>query len=137
VPLIPSLEIDPASRDLRINGELVAIGARAFDVLVHLNNCSDRVVSKQELLENVWGGLTVEEGNLTVQISALRKVLGPRAIATVPGVGYKLATGTEPMKAQAQGGPSFPTFPRSPFCPSPTSPVYRGRTTSWMVLAPS
>jgi TolB-like protein len=111
VPLIPSLEIDPASRDLRINGELVAIGARAFDVLVHLNNCADRVVSKQELLENVWGGLTVEEGNLTVQISALRKVLGPRAIATVPGVGYKLATGTEPMKAQAQAGPELPDIP--------------------------
>lgn len=109
MPLIPSLEINPEARDLRINGELVAIGARAFDVLAHLDAHSDRVVSKAELLEKVWGGLAVEEGNLTVQISALRKAIGTKAIATVPGVGYKLAVGTtteEPSK-----GPALPDKP--------------------------
>lgn len=107
--MIPTLEIDPAARDLRINGKRVAIGARAFDVLVHLQAHSDRVVSKQELLETVWGGLAVEEGNLTVQISGLRKVLGSRAIATVPGVGYKFTTETEPARAQV--GPELPDIP--------------------------
>ena len=107
--VIPTLEIDPATRALRINGKPVAIGARAFDVLIHLQTHSDRIVSKQELLETVWGGLAVEEGNLTVQISALRKVLGSRAIATVPGVGYKLVTGAEPARPQA--GPALPDKP--------------------------
>jgi len=106
---IPTLEIDVASRDLRVNGTLAAIGARAFDVLVHLHIHSDRVVSKQELLETVWGGLAVEEGNLSVQISALRKILGPKAIATVPGVGYKLAIGSEP--APKTRGPALPDTP--------------------------
>jgi DNA-binding winged helix-turn-helix (wHTH) protein len=59
-------------------------------VLAHLDAHRDRVVSKAELLEEVWGGLAVEEGNLTVQISALRKALGPKAIATVPGVATSL-----------------------------------------------
>jgi TolB-like protein len=87
----------------------VAIGARAFDVLVQLHPHADRVVTKQELLEIVWGGLTVEEGNLSVQISALRKILGPRAIATVPGVGYKLATGSSASRATE--GPELPDIP--------------------------
>lgn len=108
---IPTLDINPTSRDLRVNGTLVAIGARAFDVLLHLHSNSDRVVSKQELLETVWGGLAVEEGNLTVQISTLRKVLGSRAIATVPGVGYKLAIGAAPDYERAQTGPPLPEKP--------------------------
>ena len=59
-------------------------------------------------METVWGGLTVEEGNLTVQISALRKALGPKAIATVPGVGYKLA------HAASVPGPTGPSLPDVP-----------------------
>lgn len=105
---IPTLEIDPTSRVVRINGTPVAIGARAFDVLVHLQAHADRVVTKQELLETVWGGLAVEEGNLSVQISTLRKLLGAKAIATIPGVGYKLAVGAAPP---APTGPALPDKP--------------------------
>jgi TolB-like protein len=105
----PSFTLRHDSRDVLIDDRPVTIGARAFDVLVHLQAHSDRIVSKKELLETVWGGLAVEEGNLTVQISTLRKVLGSRAIATVPGVGYKLATGPEPARAQA--GPDLPDIP--------------------------
>jgi TolB-like protein len=110
VPEIPALDIDPVTRDVRINGTPVAIGARAFDVLVHLQANADRVVTKRELLETVWGGLAVEEGNLTVQISALRKVLGPRAIATVPGVGYQLTL----MSRAAMELAAQPRLPEKP-----------------------
>ena len=89
-----SVEIDPVARELRIDGKPTAVGARAFDVLLQLQTHSNRVVSKQELLETVWVGLAVEEGNLTVQISALRKILGRNAIVTVPGFGYKLTLGS-------------------------------------------
>lgn len=95
-----------------MNGTPAALGARAFDVLAFLDAHSDRVVSKAELLDNVWGGLAVEEGNLTVQISALRKVLGARAIATVPGVGYKLPTGR--TSASISGSAPGPTLPAKP-----------------------
>jgi len=89
-------EINRESRSLTVAGRGTTLGARAFDVLAYLDTHSDRVVSKAEILEHVWGGLAVEEGNLTVQISALRKALGSRAISTVPGVGYKLAVQTAP-----------------------------------------
>ena len=61
------------------------IGARAFDVLLALVERRERVVSKHELMDLVWPKLVVEEGNLLVHMVALRKLLGPRAIATIPG----------------------------------------------------
>ena len=83
-------ELRPAERSLLANGEAVGLGARAFDVLLALVERRDRVVSKNELLDLVWPGLVVEENNLTVQISAIRKVLGASSIATVTGRGYRL-----------------------------------------------
>ncbi len=85
------VELRPAERVLRVDGAAVALGARAFDVLLALVERRDRVVTKNELLDLAWPGLVVEENNLSVQVSALRKVLGPAAIATVTGRGYRLA----------------------------------------------
>ncbi len=79
----------PASRQLLVDGRQVAIGARAFDVLSALIERRERLVTKAELLDLVWPDVVVEENNLQVQISALRKLLGPQAIATIPGRGYQ------------------------------------------------
>ncbi len=102
-------EINTQTRTLSVLGAQVSLGARAFDVLAYLDAHRDRVVSKAELLEHVWDGLAVEEGNLTVQISALRKALGARAISTVPGVGYKLAVQT--AATAPKPGPALPGRP--------------------------
>ena len=67
---------------------------RAFDVLQALIERQDRLVPKEELLELAWPGLVVEENNLQVQISALRKLLGADAIATVAGHGYRFTLKT-------------------------------------------
>jgi adenylate cyclase len=83
-------EIRPQERSLLVNGEQVLVGARAFDVLLALAERSHRVVSKAELLDLAWPGVIVEENNLTVQISALRRVLGHDSILTVTGRGYRL-----------------------------------------------
>jgi len=72
-----------------VDGEPSSPGARAFDVLMALLNHRERVVSKDELLDTVWPGLVVEENNLQAQVSALRKLLGPQAIVTIPGRGYR------------------------------------------------
>lgn len=82
-------EVWPAQRQVCQDGAPVALGARAFDVLAHLLAHQGRVVPKAELLEAVWPGLVVEENNLSVQVSALRKLLGPAVIATVAGRGYQ------------------------------------------------
>jgi DNA-binding response OmpR family regulator len=82
-------EILLGERRLQVDGQPAALGSRAFDLLAALVTRRDRVVPKDELIEVVWPGLIVEENNLQVQISALRKVLGTQAIATVPGRGYR------------------------------------------------
>lgn len=84
------VEIRPAERRILIDGQPASVGARAFDVLLALIDRKDRVVTKDELLELVWPGLVVEENNLQVQVSTLRKLLGPQALATIPGRGYRL-----------------------------------------------
>src|ERR1043165_4596291 len=86
-------EVRPDERRMLVDGKPVALGARAFDLLLVLIEHRDRVVSKDELLELVWPETEVEENNLAVQISALRKVLGGGAIATVTGRGYRFALG--------------------------------------------
>jgi len=78
-----------AERRLHVDGQPVALGSRAFDLLAALVARRDRVVPKDELIDVVWPGLVVEDNNLQVQVSALRKVLGAQAIATVPGRGYQ------------------------------------------------
>lgn len=83
------LEIRPAVRQVWVGGALSPLGARAFDLLLLLVEERNRVVSKDEILDKVWAGLVVEENNLTVQISALRRALGPRSITTVAGRGYQ------------------------------------------------
>lgn len=92
-------ELDPARRSLSRLGEPVALNAKAYEVLVHLARNAGRVVSKDELLETVWEGQIVEEANLAVQISRLRKALGdpvenPRILCTVPGKGYEFVAPT-------------------------------------------
>jgi DNA-binding winged helix-turn-helix (wHTH) protein len=82
-------ELQARHRRLLQDGDPVPVGTRAFDVLVALAERRDRVVTKAEPLDLVWPGLVVEENNLQVQISTLRKLLGAQAIATLPGRGYQ------------------------------------------------
>jgi len=90
---VGEFEIRTAERQLLRQGQPQALGARAFDLLLALARHHDRVVSKRELMALVWPGLVVEDNNLTVQMSALRKLLGPACITNVPGRGYRLTAG--------------------------------------------
>ncbi len=94
-------ELKPRERQLLADGAPVKLGGRAFDMLVALVERRDRVVSKRELMDVVWPNLVVEENNLQAQVMALRKVMGPAAIATVPGRGYRLALAGDAVGAPA------------------------------------
>jgi TolB-like protein/DNA-binding winged helix-turn-helix (wHTH) protein/tetratricopeptide (TPR) repeat protein len=96
-----NIEVRVAERTLLIDGNPVALGARAFDVLQALVEHRDRIVSKDELLELAWPGLVVEENNLAVQISTLRKLLGQHAIVTIPGRGYQFCLREDSQLASA------------------------------------
>lgn len=94
-------ELQPHERRLLVHGEAATIGARAFDVLQCLAERAGQLVSKNELMDLVWPGLVVEENNLQVQISTLRKILGAEAIATIPGRGYRFTARIEQPAAVA------------------------------------
>jgi DNA-binding winged helix-turn-helix (wHTH) protein len=91
---IGRLELDVDMREVRCSGERLHLGSRAVEILTVLACARGRLVTKDELLKIVWPGMVVEENNLQVHISALRKVLeGDRElIVTVPRRGYLLAT---------------------------------------------
>lgn len=87
--------LDLERRELSRDGARLQLGSRALDILCELASAKGEVVAKDRLLERVWPGLTVEESNIHVHISALRKVLdegasGQSFVVTVPGRGYRL-----------------------------------------------
>ena len=88
--------LDPARVELRRGGEPVHVEPQVFDVLAFLLLHRDRVVTKAELLDHVWGNRFVSDSTLTSRIKAARRAVGDdgasqRLIATVHGVGYRIA----------------------------------------------
>jgi len=87
-------ELDGTKRLLFKAGKLVALHPKTFDLLELLIERRGEVLSKNELLDVIWANQFVEESNLTVHVSTLRKTLGEvrgenRFILTIPGKGYK------------------------------------------------
>ena len=82
-------ELRPAQRLLLNDDVPLAVGARAYDLLLVLIERRERVVPHDELLNVVWPGLVVDENNLRQHVSSLRKLLGVNAVLTVPGRGYR------------------------------------------------
>lgn len=85
-------ELVPAARRLRRGGQAVAIGGRAFDLLVLLATHAGEVLSKRALMQGVWPNTVVEDVNLRAQVVNLRKVLGGGGdcpwLVNVAGQGY-------------------------------------------------
>lgn len=123
--------VRPAERRVYEHGRPVALGARAFDLLVALIDRRDRVVSKDELLAAVWPSSVVEEGNLAVQVSAVRKLFGNEAVATVPGRGYRFTAPVTERPSGASGAsmPEVATLQTDSPEPAPERPTARQRET--------
>ncbi len=107
-------DIHLSGRHLEVGGRPVLIGARAYDVLSLLMKHRERVVTKKELLEAAWPGLVVEENNLQVQISTLRKVLGHDAITTIPGLGYQFTAHATSERGADSAAMDSSTAPQVP-----------------------
>src|ERR1700761_2802049 len=101
--------LDPGRRTLSRAGSLVSLTPKAFDVLLFLVESPNRLVTKEELLQAVWGNTFVEEGNLTQYISLLRKALGDnsedlRLIVTIARKGYQFTAHVTLMEVADTAG---------------------------------
>src|ERR1700728_3836410 len=87
-------QVDALARTLRLEDEIVALNRRAFDVLLYLVQNPGKVLTRKELLNNVWADTFVDENSLAQSISALRRALEEKPgdnnyIVTLPGRGYQ------------------------------------------------
>lgn len=102
------LRLDLGRRRLFRKGVPVGLKNKAFDIFCVLASAQGQIVSKDEIMAKVWPGFVVEESNIQVHISAIRKALGedlgrPRHLFTAPGRGYRLV-GIEVSAVEESGG---------------------------------
>src|SRR6202167_5173545 len=107
--------LDPGRRSLSRAASPISVTPKAFDLLHYLVQNPNRLVTKEELLQAVWGDAFVEEGNLTQYISHLRKALednaeDTRLIVTIARKGYQF-TARVTVVAEAAGGATDATVP--------------------------
>ena len=108
--------LDLRRPELRRDGQPVQIHRRALGILCALAEAKGEIVSRNELMSRLWPGRIVEEANLHVHVSALRKSLGEPGeghsfVVTVPGRGYRLADLTGLRSAQLVEGSLPPQLP--------------------------
>jgi DNA-binding winged helix-turn-helix (wHTH) protein len=96
--------LDLAACRLWRGGEAVALPPKVYDLLVAMVTQHGRMLTKEDLLKAVWPDTFVEENNLSVNISTLRKVLGEGFIETVPKRGYRF---TAPVEELSSAGPEL------------------------------
>ena len=111
--------IDASERQLLRNGQVVPLTQKAFDVLFVLVQNSGHIFTKDEVMEIVWPGTAVEEGNLARNISTLRSALGERPrdgrfIETIPWRGYRFVAPVRKIR-EPQLPPSIESIAVLPF----------------------
>jgi DNA-binding winged helix-turn-helix (wHTH) protein len=96
--------LDGVERCLYRDGEFIQLASAVFDILLLLVSNRGRVVTKEEIMSTIWAGSFVEENNLTVRMSALRRALcrdanGRQYVETVHGQGYRFVARVREVSA--------------------------------------
>jgi DNA-binding winged helix-turn-helix (wHTH) protein len=114
--VFPPFRLDAANEQLWRGSTLIPLRPKTFEVLLYLARNAQRLVTKQELLENIWKGTVVSDELLRGYIRELRETLGddakkPSYIETVPARGYRflrrveLETPSSPVSARTETPP--------------------------------
>src|SRR5439155_4522327 len=133
---------DPREHLLLHDGKPVSLSPKSFEILVALIRSNGRLLMKDELMHQVWPDSFVEEANLTVNISALRKVLGEtpdgqQYIETVPKRGYRFVAPVKEKQGDGKSGPRLQTSESEhpePFKAAP-SPILPAHSRRWLLTA--
>jgi Tol biopolymer transport system component/DNA-binding winged helix-turn-helix (wHTH) protein len=120
--------LDTAERVLRRHGAVVPLTPKAVSLLELLVSREGSVVSRTEMIDKLWPDTYVEEANLTVTISMLRKALGESYIRTIPKRGYTFAVPVRRIEPPATNG--IKTAAGSLDLPPATAPVKLGTRAS-------
>ncbi len=113
-------ELDTRLHELRRANEPLHVEPQVFDVLAHLFACRDRVVTKEELLNRVWGHRYVAPTTLNSRIKHARQAVGDdgaaqRVIRTIHGLGFRVVANVEERAGASNGTPS-PLEQQIQFC---------------------
>jgi predicted ATPase/DNA-binding winged helix-turn-helix (wHTH) protein len=102
------------ARRLFVNGELAELGSRTFELLMALIESRGDIISKSRIMSRVWPHMPMDEGNLRVQMHAIRRILGNdrHVIRTIPGRGYLFAADVTITAGEAEGS-VVPARPRA------------------------
>jgi len=118
--------LDPERRELSQRTQVIPVGPQVFDLLLHLIQARDRVVSKDELLTAVWSGRVVSESTITSHINAVRKAIGDsgeaqRLVRTIARKGFRFVgevtvseSVAEPLPTPSAEPPSALALPDKP-----------------------
>jgi TolB-like protein/DNA-binding winged helix-turn-helix (wHTH) protein len=106
-------QFDELRHELKVAGAVVEAEAKPLEVLRQLLLRAGEVVTKDELLDAIWPGVTVVDGSLATAVSKLRRALGTDEgiVVTVPRIGYRLAV---PVQRKAAEPPAWPELGFAP-----------------------
>src|SRR5437868_11211264 len=104
--------LDTDTRELSRENMPVSLEPQVFDLVVHLMENRDRVVSKDELIDKIWHGRSVSESTLTSRINAARKAIGDSGasqalIRTISRKGFRFVGDVETKRGVAAPEPRF------------------------------
>ena len=133
--------LDSRKRTLFSADSPVTLTPKAFDVLLFLVNNPNRLVTKEELLQAVWGETFVEEGNLTQYISHLRKALrdnseDTRLIVTIARKGYQFTADVTVAEAADTARQAAGQVPTAESSPADTQTALRSSANETVAKAP-
>jgi TolB-like protein len=130
--LFESYVLNPGRRELTRGSEVIVIGPKVFDLLVYLVRNREQVVSKDDLLDTVWGGRIVSESTVTSHINAVRKAIGDsgeeqRLVRTIARKGFRFVAdvGETPSSdgvRPQETGPALSGETSAPTLPLPDKP---------------
>jgi transcriptional activator of cad operon len=126
--------VDPTRGEITRAGETARLEARTMKLLLCLAEHAGEVVSIDDLLDQVWTGVTVSQDSVYQAVASLRRILGddpkqPAYIATVPRLGYRMVATVEPC-TNGTAGPA-------PTAPEPPVPMPKGPRSSATIPAPA
>lgn len=127
-------DLDAANRSLLRNGKVVALPPKAFDILVVLVKNAGRLVSREQLFEQVWPQTSVEDANLTNNIVMLRRKLGRSSILSVPRHGYRFCLPVSLSAGLSQRAMAWMSEAQKLLSQRSSESVLRARNKLWLTI---